>query len=56
VCGARGSEAQRAEAAARHEGRSQQGGAKFLGSNIPGVYLNFFLNTGGLCRDVLHDQ
>jgi len=43
---ARPSEAQRAEAAARHQGRSQQRGAKFLWSEIPGVYLVFFTIPG----------
>ena len=51
MCGARGSEVQRAEATVRHQGRSQQGGVNFLGSEIPGVYLNFFHNTGGLSRE-----
>jgi len=47
VCGARGSEAQRAEAAARHQGRSTPGGENNLGL-IPEVYLYFFHDTGGL--------
>ena len=55
VCGARGSEAQRAEAVARHQGRSTPGGG-IIGLNIrglsnffmiPGVYL-FFHDIGGL--------
>ena len=60
---ARGSEAQRAESATRHQGRSQQGGAKFLGSKIPGfirfffaipgVYLGIYLASRDLFKETL---
>jgi len=46
VCGARGSEAQRAEAAACHQGRSTPGGEK-IGLNTGG-FSEFMVNTGGL--------
>ena len=46
VTGARGGEAQRAKAAARHQGRSKPWAKKNSGP-IPGIYRNF-LNTGGL--------
>jgi len=45
VCGARGSEAQRAEAAARHQGRSTPGRDKNGGLNTGGS-SNFSLITG----------
>jgi len=45
---ARGSEAQRAEAAARHQGKSTSKGKKF-GPPIPGVYRNF-LSIPGVYR------
>jgi len=48
VCGARGSEAQRAEAAAHHQGMSTPGGEKF-GLNTGGLSV-FFHDTGGLSR------
>jgi len=47
VCGARGSEVQRAEAAARHQGRSTPGGKK-LGVPHTGGLSVFFYDTGGL--------
>jgi len=46
VMGARSGEAQRADAAARHQGRSKPW-AKTNSGPIPGIYRNF-LNTGGL--------
>jgi len=46
VTGARGGEEQRADAAARHQGRSKPWTKKNSGP-IPGIYRNF-LNTGGL--------
>jgi len=54
MCGARGSEAQRAEVAARHQGRSTPRGGKlgppYRGFNqyFTGGLSFFFLNTGGL--------
>jgi len=52
VSGARGSEAQRAEAAARHQGRSTPGGGeiwvKYRG------FIQFFHDSGGLSGD-FHD-
>ena len=46
VTGARGGEEQRADAVARHQGRSKPWTEKNSGP-IPGIYRNF-LNTGGL--------
>ena len=46
VTGARGGEAQGADAAARHQGRSKPWAKKKKGP-IPGIYRNF-LNTRGL--------
>jgi len=47
VCGARGSEAQRAEAAARHQGRSTPGG-EMIWVKYRGGLSVFFLDFGGL--------
>jgi len=45
VCGARGSEAQRAEAAARHQGRSTPGG-ETIGVKYQGFICSFFIIPG----------
>ena len=50
---ARGSEAQHAEAAARHQVRSRIWGKKKLGNLIPGVYRNFS-HTGGVSTKTPH--
>ena len=50
MCGACGSEAQRTRAATRHQGRSQQGGAKFLGSKILGFLDIFIIRFINLCH------
>jgi len=49
VCGARGSEAQRAEAAARHQGRSTPGRDNNWGLNSGGLSISYY-NTGGLSQ------
>jgi len=56
VTGARGGEAQRADAAARHQGRSKPWTKKKIGSNTWDLsefsqfrgFIGFFPNTGGL--------
>jgi len=56
VTGARGGEAQRADAAARHQGRSKPWAKKKIGSNTGDLsefshywgFIGFFSNTGGL--------
>jgi len=46
---ARGGEAQRADATARHQGRSTSGGGK-IGPKYRGVICIFSLHTGGLSK------